>query len=446
MARNMPIPEPPVGGQKKMVEKRKKKASGKGGGGGGSLFGPILDNSGLLAETIEKQANAQQRQAEANASPDFGGGDPIQSLMDQVMGQYNSINVAPTSYEELKRIAEQQVGAQFDPMIALLKQQMGQHQNRAQKSMGEARGMYNALGEDFISQLPELTQQYAAEDRETNSRYDSAQKVLQDQYKNQQNEQNAVLQQLGIQAAAPDASRQAQADQSYLQGQMESDQQSALDALKQQQTAQSDYTRNLGNSSRMAGENTAQGIAQQLNDYLGQADTQMAGLQGQRGSALSALLQQMQSQDAQRIQQQEQQQFQNLMSLSNFQLDAAKAMGKNAAEGATGLFGDATSGLPGAQNFLAERYPDSPILASNLMDQLNDVLQNDQVREGKFILEPGDPSTGKAARYSDVGQEYMMKLLREEILKENASQPGRYGTVDINNAIAALQAYLGKVR
>lgn len=446
MARSMPIPEPPVGGQKKMVEKRKKKASSKGGGGGGSLFGPILDNSGLLAETIEKQANAQQRQAEANASPDFGGGDPIQNLMDQVMGQYNSINVAPTSYEKLKRLAEQQVGMQFDPMIALLKQQMGQHQNRAQRSMGEARSMYDALGADFISQLPELTQQYAAEDRETNSRYDGAQKVLQDQYKNQQNEQNAVLQQLGIQAAAPDASRQAQADQSYLQGQMESDQQSALDALKQQQTAQSDYTRNLGNSSRMAGENTAQGIAQQLNDYLGQADTQMAGLQGQRGSALSALIQQMQSQDAQRVQQEEQQQFQNLMSLSNFQLDAAKLMGQNAASGNESLFGDATSGLPGAQNFLAEKYPNSPIIASNLMEQLNDVMSNKQVVQGKYILDPGDPSTGKSPVYSDVGQQMMEDLLRREIEKENQSQPGRYNNMDINNAIAALQAIFGKVR
>lgn len=444
MARSMPIPEPPVSGQKKMIEKRKKKVSG-GGGGGGLLSGLINPgaNASSLAEVIEKQSNAQRRQAEAKAAPAFG--DPIADLMSQVMGQYNSINVAPTPFEELKRIAEQQVAAQFDPMIDLLRQQIDQRGKTAGRSMNEARGMYNALGADFISQLPELTQQYAAEDRETNARYDGAQQALQEQYKAQQAEQNAVLEQLGIQAAAPDASKQAQADQNYFQGQMESDQQSALDALKQQQIAQSDYTRNLGNSSRMAGENTAQDIGQQLRNYMDQANTQMSGLQSQRGSALASLLQQMQGQDAQRVQQEEQQQFQNLMALSNLQLDAAKLMGKNLA-GGEGLFGDATSGLPGAQNFLAEKYPDSPILAGNLMEQINDVLQNKQVQDGKFILDPGDPKNGIAPRYSDVGQEYMMKLLREEILRENQATPGRYGTVDINNAISALQALLGKVR
>jgi hypothetical protein len=49
---------------------------------------------------------------------------------------------------------------------------------------------------------------------------------------------------------------------------------------------------------------------------------------------------------------------------------------------------------------------------------------------------------GKAPKYSDVGQEYMMDLLRREFEKEQ----GRYGTGDINATMAALQAYLGKLR
>ncbi len=127
-------------------------------------------------------------------------------------------------------------------------------------------------------------------------------------------------------------------------------------------------------------------------------------------------------------------------------MDAAKAAGSGSgASGAEGLF-KGTSGLSGAQNFLAQQYPESPIIAGNLMEQLNDVLSNKQVTQGKYQLEPGDPSTGKAARYSDVGKEYMMDLLRNEIEKENQSQPGRYGSGDVNNAINALLAYLGKLR
>jgi hypothetical protein len=116
------------------------------------------------------------------------------------------------------------------------------------------------------------------------------------------------------------------------------------------------------------------------------------------------------------------------------------------AGGSQNPFDNATSGLPGAQNFLAQAYPDSPVLAGHLMDQLNDVLANKQVTQGKFILDPGDPQSGIAPKYSDVGQEMMMDLLRREIEKENQATPGRYGDADINNAIKALQYYLGKVR
>lgn len=440
----LPMPEPPVGGQQKMIRGRIRKArKSSGGGGGGGMLSDIGRHTSSMAEAIERQANSQQRQAEQKSG--LVSTDPIGDLVNQIMGQYGSIQVAPTPYEQLKQIAESQVAAQFDPMIQLLQQQMGQHANTAQRSATKARAMYNALGGDFLSQLPELTQQFAAEDKETNARYNNAQKTLADQYSKQQDQQNAVLQQLGIQAAAPDASKQAQEDQSYLQGQMESDQQSAIDALNQQQRAQSDYTRNLGNTTKVAGENTAQDIRQQLMDYMDQANTQMTGLKAQRGSALASLLQQMQAQDASRVEKEEQQQFSNLMNLANFQLDAAKAMQK-ASGGDDSLFGGSTTGIPGAQNFLAEKYPDSPILAGNLMEQLNDVLQNKAVTQGKFVLDPGDPSTGEAPRYSDVGQEYILKLLRQELARENASNPGRFGTPDINNAIAAMQAYLGKVR
>lgn len=426
--------------KKKKSSDKKKKSSG-----GGSMLSSLgKSNVGSMAEAIERQANSQAQQARQKSG--LTSTNPIEQMMSDFMSQYNSIDVAPTPLEQLQKLAEQQVGAQFDPMIDLLSQQMTSKTGRANKSMNEARDMYGALSKDFLSQIPELTQQFAAEDKEANQRYDSAQAELQKQYGNQSKEQQAVLQQLGIQAAAPEASQQARDDQAYFQGQMETDQQAALSALNEQQRAQQDYQSNLGNTTRVAGENTAQDIRGMLEDYLDQANTQMTGLQSQRGSALQSLLQQMQSQDAGRIEKEEQQQFENLLAMSRLQLDAAKAAGSGSgASGAEGLF-KGTSGLSGAQNFLAQQYPESPIIAGNLMEQLNDVLSNKQVTQGKYQLEPGDPSTGKAARYSDVGQEYMMDLLRNEIEKENQSQPGRYGSGDINNAINALLAYLGKLR
>lgn len=436
--------DPPIDFQQKKIEERKKAAKRKKQANANPKTTQKLSTSspaGSLAEAIERQANAQKKQAQAKSG--VAASDPISSMMNDFMQQYNSINVPTTPIEQLRKMAESQVGAQFDPMIELLKNQMGQKQATGKRSMGEARDMYNALSSDFLGQIPELTQQFAAEDKETNSRYDSAQSQLQSMYGDQSKQQDAVLKQLGIAAAAPEASAQANTDQKYFQGQMETDQQASLNALNEQQLAAQNYQQNLGDTTKVAGENTAQDIRQQLADYMDQANQQMGGLQSQRGAALATLLQQMQGQDADNAAKQEQQQFDNLLAMSRFQLDAAKAQGK---AGASDSLFKGTSGLPGAQNYLAQQYPDSPIIASNLMSQLNDVLKNKDVANGKFMLTPGDPALGKSPTYSDVGQEKMMELLRAEIAKENQSQPGRYNTADINNAIAALQAYLGKVR
>jgi hypothetical protein len=170
----------------------------------------------------------------------------------------------------------------------------------------------------------------------------------------------------------------------------------------------------------------------------------MRQLTGQRSGAIEALLSQMQQQDAQRVQTQSQQEFDNMMKLFNFQLSAQKEMGNTDAnlQPKFGAEGTITSGRTGASNYLASQYPDQPILASNLMQQLNDVLANKEVTQGKFVLDPGDPAMGKAPKYSDVGQQYMEDLLRREFEKEG----NRYGTGDINNTMDALLAYLGKLR
>lgn len=408
---------------------------------GAKASGPISgtsESAAALSEALERQAAAAAARARAESAVSSN---PIAGIMDQFMSQYNSINVAPTPFEELQRIANQQVSAQFDPLINALSQEMSQKTNRANRSMGEARQMYGDLSRDFIAQIPQLTQQFAAEDQEANQRYDMAQKQLQDMYGQQSQAQNAVLQQLGIQAAAPDASRQARDDQNYFQGQMELDQQSALNALNEQQNAAQTYQRNLGDNTRVAGENTAQDISRMLEDYLGQAGSQMTGLRSQRSSALGSLLSQLQAQDAERVSKQEQQQFDNLLALSRFQMDAANSAAKNAGGQLSDMI---TSNYGQAQNFLGQQYQDQPRLATSLMEQLNDVLANPDVVRGKFVLDPGDPSLGKSPTYSDVGQEMMIDLLRREFEKENMAQPGRFQTGDINNAIQALMTYLGK--
>lgn len=417
------------------------------GGAYDALFG-AKNTAGSLAEAIEKQAAAQKHQAEAKAlaaNPALA--NPFQALQDQLFGAANSINVAPTPIEQLRQLAQSQINAQFDPQIQALVGEMGAHSNRADRSMKQARQMYGALSKDYLSQLPEITNQYAQEDAATNQRYDQAQQQLAADYNKNANDQQALMQQLGIQAAAPDATQQAKDDQAYFQQQMELGQQSALDQLASQQNAQEDYQRNLGSNASMAGENVAQDIGNQLRDYMDQAGAQQRALYSQKGQAMAALLAQLQQQDAQRVQTQRQQEFDNMMKMFQFQLsaqnsamDASKLSQQNSGFGAPGTL---TTGLPGATNYLASQYPDQPILASNLMTILKDTLAQPDVKNGKFVLDPGDPAMGKSPKYSDVGQQYIEDLLRHQFEQQGGN---RYSTGDINATLAALQAYLGKLR
>lgn len=426
--------------------KKKKKSSG----GGTSWIEKALhptdvlnfstkDQTGSLAEIIEKQAASQKHQAQAAAAP---GMNPYQSLQDQLFAAVNGVQPQTTPLAQLQQMANQQVSAQFDPMIQALIGTMKSTQSRGQHNEKQARQMYGDMSKDFLAQLPDLTAQFQQEDAATNARYDQAQQQMKGEYDKQAADQNAVLQRLGIQAAQPDASQQSRDDQAYFQNQTELDQQSAMTAQNQQQDTALNYQRDLGSNAIMAGENTAQDIASQLNDYLTQSQGQLNGLRAQKQSGIAALLSQMQQQDAQNAESQRQKEIDNMMAMFNFQLSAQKA-GDSAAKdsGASSLF-KGTSGLPGASNYLAEHYPDQPMLASNLMEQLNNVLANPDVSKGKYVLDPGNPALGKSPKYSDVGQQYMEDLLRHEFEK----QGNRYSTGNINDTIAALEAYLGKLR
>lgn len=433
-------------GQNVYYTKAKKKTKKKGksrGGSGGSLsnLGPSVD---ILAESIEKQAASQKQQAAQKSG--LTSVNPYDMLQQQLFNAVNSINVASTPLEILRQMAESQVAAQFDPQISALGSEINVHKKRGKASQKEAREMYGALSKDYLAELPALTAQFAAEDEAANQRYDQAQAQMEGEYDKQAAEQAAVLKRLGVQAASQDASQQAMEDQAYFQNQAELEQQGALSALNEQQMAQTNYQQNLGSNARMAGENTAQEIGAMLADYLTQAEGQMTSLRGQKGSAIEALLAQMQQQDAQNVAQQRQQEFDNMMKLYNFQLATQKAandvMPNINSPGAFGSEGTLSTGLAGAQNYLATQYPDQPILAEGLMEQLNDVLSNKAVTQGKFVLEPGNEALGKSPKYSDVGQEYMMDLLRREFEKEG----GRYSTGDINATMNALLAYLGKLR
>ena len=281
---------------KRKVKSNKKGRARKGGGGSLSDLGGNVD---ILAEAIEKQAATQKQQAAGKSG--LTEISPFDSLQQQLFDAVNSINYDPTPIEELRRMAQSQVGAQFDPQINALRGEMSTREKRGKQSMKSARDMYGAMSKDILAELPAMTAQFKAEDDAANARYDQAQSQMQGEYDQQAAEQAAVLKRVGIQAASQDASQQGMEDQAYFQNQSEMDQQAAISQLNEQQMAQTNYQQNMGTNAKFAGENTAQEIGATLEDFLSQAGGQLSGLQNQKSSAIEALLSQMQRQDQQNI-------------------------------------------------------------------------------------------------------------------------------------------------
>ena len=398
-----------------------------------------------LADVLANQAKTQKAIA-LGLNPSQGAetlgvaSDPYDDLMSQLQQQINNINSQNylTPLDQLRQQASSQVNAQYDPQIQALMGQMGTTKNRGERNMKQARQMYGDLSKDIAAQLPGITSDMQAAEKQTQQQYAADKADMQKTYDQQAAQQDAVLKQLGITAASSDASAQSKADEAYFSQQQSADKQSALDALQQIQAGAEQYNQQSANNANLAGANAAQDIQTNLSDYLTEAQGQLGALQSGKESALAALVSQLQQADAQSAEQRRQQELDNIMQMNNFQLSAMKASGAfdNNSTANDSIF-KGTSGLSGATNYLAEAYPNSPARASALSSLLSSVLSDQQVQQGKQTIK--DPVTGQD-KLIDITPEKIIQLIREQGLSKG------FQDADLNNAINAYLAYAGKLR
>lgn len=372
-------------------------------------------------------------------------GEPL-SIADQLQQQLNGIQPHMTPLDELQKQASAQVNAQYDPQINQLLRDMGSTKDRATKNEGEAQGMYNSLAQDYSGQLPQMQQQMQQQQGAVASQYGDAKNNLQQQYDQQKNDQQNVLKQLNLQAAAPDSMNQAATDQSYFQQQNQLSQNQALDQLASQGSADQNYTRDMANTSKLAGANASNDIASQLESYLQNAQGQVSDLKGAKSNSLASLVQQLQQQDSQSAQSDYNNQFNQMMQLNNFQRGLTNDQTKNQMDQLNLLMQQqklqqsaqpqspfkGSSGMTGMSNYLSQQYPNNPNEASQLSTLVAGVLSNPDVQMGR--RQDGASSV-------PITNEYLIQLLRNQAQQQGVSNP-----TDINNAIDALLAYKGQLR
>jgi hypothetical protein len=407
--------------------------------------GPF-DTSGQsesLGDAIRRQAAAQSHAATATKQKKNGTApkDPLSQLMDQIRG----INVEATPLDMLMRQATGSAGAQFDPLIKQLQAQMSSTTDRGHANQAQAKQMYNDLATDISGEAGGIASQADQASQQAQQRYDGTQKELSDQYNDQAAQQAALYKQLGIQAAAPEASQQAGDDQAYFQQQSKTDEDSALAQLQSMKQGDLSYNQQSADNTRLAGVNTAQDIGAQLEQYLQNAGGQMAGLQSGREGAVQSMLAQLQQQDASRVQDQEKTQYDQLMDMFNLQLKMQDQAGK---QGADPLF-KGTNGPSGASNYLGQMYGSGDSFSSSaIMDAINDVMSSPDAVAGKYQSDTMKDQYGQPTTL-DVTPEHLADLLRKRMQDGDPGTPlsnSSFSSSDINNAINALLAYQGKLK
>lgn len=415
-------------------------------------------NAGNLADAIRRQAAAQRERNPAEVLKKAASrvadrarsaaglptsNDPLGQLMEQIQ----NINVGATPYDIIQQQAVGSVGAQYDPLIEQLKAEIAGTKSRAAKNQATVKQMYSDEAQNIAAQMPEITNQMAAASKEAQGQYDQTQQILEQEYAKNAEAQNALYKQLGIQAAAPEASQQAMEDQSYFQSQSKADEAAALQSLREMTQADQAYNQQTSNNTRLAGINAATDIGAQLEQYLQGANAKLGGYQAGKESAIQAAIAQLQQEDQQRVAQAEQQEYERLMDMFNLQLKMQQMKDKADSQ-ASSPFGSlfkGTNGPGGAANVLGSMYGGDTYSSNAIMDEINKLMENPNVIAGRYDSGQKD-AYGKPVM-NKVNDAYLRQQLLEQMQGGNTPMTGtQYSSADINAAIMALMAYQGRLR
>lgn len=310
-----------------------------------------------------------------------GHGEPAPDAMPLNKGfEDTAAENAPTLWDILKQLAfsgqqgdpnalysqaQSQVNAQYDPQIAELQRQMAMEQQLAGRNKVELGNMYGALSNSDMADIDKINQIYAQGNKGVDQQYKDIQSQLAATYADTQKQEQDLMTKLNIQAAAPDALKQQNTDQAYLQGQQKLDHQSAIDALKLLQTGAQDFSRSGAEIARAEGTNQQANLMQQLQDYMTQAQGKIGDLNLAKSNSFQSVLGQLSNQQYSRSQDQ----FQNLLALARLQQSMQGAGGTQYKQGPLA-----------ASGYLGENSPDN---ATQLNSFLLQVLQDPQFTQGQ---------------------------------------------------------------
>lgn len=250
------------------------------------------------------------------SEPQDTGGSNIDAILAQLQGLQDPSRYA-VSQDSLAAQARSAAEAQYGPIIAGLRNQMNLATTRGNRNKDTVGQMFNQLSGSIQGDLPVVQKQYDDTIQNTDKRYADLQESIKGTYNDSRAQQEATMQRLNIQAAAPQVNEQQNKDESFFLNRSKEQGQTTASSLGQMKQGAVDFTNAGAVNSKKEGVQRQADIMFQLSDMLGQFEGQISANEAAKAQAYTSGLQSLQSQSQKSASDKAQQDFQNYISSVN---------------------------------------------------------------------------------------------------------------------------------
>jgi len=308
------------------------------GGGSGGFFGNIGDIANSVVGMAKKYGGQASQQ--------------LQQTLDQMVSPAGSGGLGGVSDADLMAQARAEASAQFGPQIAALNSAMAQAKSQTGYNKSAIDSLYDQLAATYAGDIKESKQSFK-EAKSTEKKLSTAtRKDIGASYSEGAAELSKQMQDLGIEAAAPDVLPGLSKDKAdYLASEAE---RSAVEqsAYGREGTAEQAYFQRGPSLARMGSAEGQSALTEQLNQYLMEQQGQKAMAQSQQSLTYNALLGKYRQQAAQQAYQQQQDQFAQSNTVFDNQLALKKFQYQQSQDANRVAKPPQLAGLSGAANVL----------------------------------------------------------------------------------------------
>lgn len=218
-----------------------------------------------------------------------------------------------TDSADLQQQARSAAEAQYGPLIASLRNQMGQAQDRGWKQHSQLGDMFSSLSNNLRGGIPQIQQQFAETKQETQGAYDQLKQTIGNQYAESAKQQEEMYKRLNIEAAAPEVMSEQFRDKDFFTNIANTQGQTQQAALGQEERGATEYTRRNSEVAQIEGTQRQAGLMDQLSQLMSGFESQIGAHEAAKEQAYSSGLGSLQSQAQEQAQKSAQRDFDNLL-------------------------------------------------------------------------------------------------------------------------------------